>query len=115
MITSTLAGFFGVMADRRPWLGLVYLLLAFPFGIAAFVFVVTVFSLSGVLLLAPFFYSWSPPDFYWWVADTLPEAVLCSLAGALLLVAGLHAVKLIAWLWGRLTVVMLKKEFEALA
>lgn len=111
MITNPLATVFGVVIDRRPWLGLIYMLLAFPFGVGAFVFVVTTFTVGGALLAAPVYYSWSPPNLGWWVADTLPEALLCSLVGALLLIVSLHVVKGIAWLWGRLSEIMLTKGF----
>lgn len=99
-----------LLANRVTWTGMLFQLLKFPFGVAAFVFVVTAFSLSGALLAAPIYYSGSPPDFFWWVADTLPEALLCSLAGALLLVVSLHAVKGIAWAWGRLAALMLGRR-----
>ncbi|HKI86022.1 MAG TPA: sensor domain-containing protein [Thermoanaerobaculia bacterium] len=47
-----LAVFFGVLADRRTYLGLVYLLLAFPLGVAYFVFLASGISLGvGLFIL----------------------------------------------------------------
>jgi len=106
-----------LLKNRVTWTGMLFQLLKFPFGLAAFVFVVTAFLLSGALLCAPFYYRWSPVqlDFYYlyWNADTLGEALLCFLIGLLLLIVSLHVVKGVSWLWGRLAALMLGRSRQA--
>jgi hypothetical protein len=100
-----------LLKNRVTWTGMLFQLLKFPFGLAAFVFLVTTFALGGALLAAPIYYRWSPLEFdlyyAYWSADTLAEALLCSLAGLLLLVVSLHVVKGVSWVWGRLAALML--------
>lgn len=100
-----------LLKNRVTWTGMLFQLLKFPFGLAAFVFVVTAFAISGALLLAPFFYRISPVEFdfvfAYWSADTFGKAILCSLIGLLLLIVSLHIVKGVSWLWGHLAAVML--------
>ncbi len=64
------------------------------------VHLVGIFLLS--LLAAPLYYTWSPPDFFFWVADTLPEALLCSLFGAVVLLISLHLANGLGWIWRQL-------------
>ena len=60
--------------------------------------------------MAPFYYYWSPLDFYFWYVDTLPEALLCSLLGILLYFVSLHALNGLAWIWRELATLMLGKK-----
>lgn len=105
-----------LLKNRVTWTGMLFQLIKFPFGVAAFVFLVTTFALGGALLVAPFYYRWSPLEFdflyAYWSADTLWEALLCSLIGLLLLIVGLHIVKGVSWLWGRLAALMLGRKLE---
>jgi hypothetical protein len=78
----------------------------------SFCFGITALALSGALLFAPLYYRWSPPDFYWWYADTLPEALLCSLIGLLGFVIALHAFNGLGWVWRQLATLMLGQVEE---
>ena len=99
---------------RNPvtWKGLVFLLAKFPLGIASFVILVTFSALSLSLLAAPFIYRRLPLVVNWgwnnvFVIDTLNEAVLASLAGALLVFASMHIFNGVAWLWAKFAHLML--------
>ena len=100
------------IVNRVTWTGPIFLFLKFPLGIFSFVFAIVTLSISLSLLLAPFYYYWSPPDFYFWYVDTLPEALLCSLAGILLFFLSLHALNGLAWIWRELATLMLGKKPE---
>jgi hypothetical protein len=84
-----------------------FLLLKFPLGIASFVAAVTSLSISLSFLLMPFFYRWDTASIGYWNIDTLPEALLCSILGALLLIASLHLLNGFAWVWRGLSRVLL--------
>lgn len=105
--TDRLAAFLG---NRVTWTGPLFLFLKFPLGVLSFVFVVTGLSFSSALFLAPLYYRWEPPDFYWWYVDTLPEALLCSLIGVFAFILTLHALNGLAWVWRELASLMLGKE-----
>lgn len=98
------------LEHKVTWTGPIFLFLKFPLGVASFVFTVVSLTLSLTLLLAPLYYRVSPPDLYWWVADTLPEALLCSLVGFLLFVASLHLLNALAWVWRELAVLLLGRR-----
>jgi hypothetical protein len=91
--------FVGFLANRVTWTGMLFLLLKFPLGIASFVAAVTGLSLSFSLLLAPLYYRFEAPDLYYWRIDTLPEALLASLVGALLFILTLHLLNAFGWIW----------------
>ena len=97
--TSAWGRFVAFLSSKVTWTGMVFLLLKFPLGIASFVLAVTSLSISVSCLLAPFFYRWDAPDFGIWRVDTLPEALLCSLIGALLLILSFHLLNGLAWIW----------------
>ena len=99
--------FVAFLGNRVTWTGMVFLLLKFPLGVASFVVAITSLSLSISLLLAPLYYRWDRPDLGFWVVDTLPEALLCSLIGALLLIVSLHLLNGLAWVWKGLSRVLL--------
>jgi len=69
MSVSTQRRFFGVIAEPQSYLNIFYLLLAFPLGIASFVMVVVLVTVTGALLGALFYY-WVDDgiDFFgiWW-------------------------------------------------
>lgn len=89
------------------WKGIGFLFLKFPLGLFSFCFTVVSLSVSLGLLLAPFYYWFSPPDFFWWYADTLPEALLCSVFGFVGLLVSLHLLNALAWVWRNLATLML--------
>jgi len=89
------------------WKSLAYLGLKFPFGIAAFVVLVTSFSLSVSLILAPLMYRTVPIDFGLWSVDTRDEATVWCMIGAVLLLLCFHLVNGLAYLWGRFAQIML--------
>jgi hypothetical protein len=95
------------LTNRVTWTGMVFLAVKFPLGVASFVLAVVGLSVSLACLLAPFYYRWDPPDLYWWLVDTLPEALLCSLLGAILLILTLHLLNGVAWVWKSLAVILL--------
>lgn len=89
------------------WKSLAYLGLKFPFGIAAFVVLVTSLSLSVALILAPLMYQTVPMNFGLWRVDTKDEATIWCLIGAVLLLLCFHLVNGLAYLWGRFAQIML--------
>jgi hypothetical protein len=93
--------------DTATWKSLGYLVLKFPFGIAAFVVLITSFSISVALVLAPLTYHIMPPDFYFWQVDTKDEAAVWCMIGAMLLLLCFHLVNGLAYLWGRFAQMML--------
>jgi hypothetical protein len=95
------------LKNRVTWTGSLFLLLKFPLGVATFVITITGLSLSLALLLSPFFYPWAPQNVFAWRIDTLPEALLASLAGFALLIAVLHLFNAVAWVWRGLAELLL--------
>ena len=105
------------LGNRVTWTGPVFLFLKFPLGIFSFVFTVTALSVSLALMLAPLYYRWEPLDleigYTGWYVDTLPEALLCSLAGIFIYLLALHAVNGLAWVWRELATLLLGDRREA--
>ena len=99
--------FVAFLSNRVTWTGMVFLLLKFPLGVASFIVAITSLSISVSCLLAPFYYRWNRPDFSFWVVDTLPEALLCSLIGAIFLILSLHLLNGLAWVWKGLSRMLL--------
>ena len=99
-----------VLANPVTWKGMGFMAIKFPLGIFTFVLLVTLVSLSGALILAPFFYAWSPPQIFLWEVDTLDQALVCSLIGVATLLVSLNAFNLLAKVWGWLSRVALGSE-----
>lgn len=99
-----------LFTDTATWKSLAYLLLKFPFGIAAFVVLVTSFSISIALTLAPLIYRTVPLDFGLWQVDNKDEAAVWCMIGAVLLLLCFHLVNGLAFLWGRFAQIMLGPE-----
>lgn len=109
--------FTAFMTNSVAWKGLFYLLARFPLGILSFVVLVTLLSTSLALIAAPFYYLYAPThiDLTWngvdsmpvWMIDTLPEALIVSLAGLLLLLVSLHIFNGLAWVSGKFARIML--------
>lgn len=96
-----------LFGNTATWKSLAYLGLKFPFGIASFVVLVTSFSLSLALILAPLTYRTVPMDFGLWRVDTKDEATVWCMVGAVLLLLCFHLVNGLAYLWGRFAQIML--------
>ncbi len=98
------------LSDRLTWTGMLYLFLKFPVGVASFVIVVTLASLTAALLGAPFYY-WvgDGTDFGIWQVDELWEALILMLAGVPSLFISLHLFNATAYVSGRIARVMLSK------
>lgn len=102
----------GVLTTPATWKGLLFLLLKFPFGIFSFVMTVTLLAISLAFIFAPvLILNRGVIDFGLWVADTLPEAFLCSLLGMILHLISLHILNALAWIWGILARGLLGKSF----
>jgi hypothetical protein len=109
--------FTAMITNPVTWKGLAYLLARFPLGILFFTILVTLVSVSGALLAAPFYYTWFHPQiqFGWnglffnpiWVIDTLPEALLASLIGIFAVFVSMHIVNGLAWVSAKFARVML--------
>jgi len=102
-----------LFGDSTTWKSLFYLLLKFPFGIAAFVVLVTAFSTSLALVLAPLTYGTLSLDFGLWRVDSRDEATIWCLIGVVLLLASFHLVNGLAFVWGRFAQMMLGPEHAA--
>lgn len=102
-----------LFGDTTTWKSFFYLLLKFPFGIAAFVVLVTAFSTSLALILAPLTYSTLSLDFGLWRVDSKDEATIWCLIGAVLLLASFHLVNGLAFVWGRFAQIMLGPDHAA--
>ena len=102
-----------LFADTATWKSLFYLLLKFPFGVAAFVVLVTAFSTSLALVLAPLTYGTLSLDFGLWRVDSKDEATIWCLVGVVLLLASFHLVNGLAFVWGRFAQMMLGADHAA--
>ncbi len=102
-----LGQFKSLFTDSVTWKSLAYLGLKFPFGIAVFSVLVTSFSLSLSLTLAPLLYQMVPMDFGLWRVDNKDEAAICCMIGVVLLLLSFHLVNGLAYLWGRFAQIML--------
>jgi putative sensor protein len=99
-----------LFSATRTWKSFAYLMIKFPFGVVSFVLLVTAFSLSVSLILAPLIYRTVPIDFYLWRVDTKDEATVWCLIGVALLILSMHLVNGLAILWGRFAQIMLGQE-----
>jgi signal transduction histidine kinase len=105
-----------VASDPATWKDLAYLVVLFPLGVVWFVVTTTLWSLALGLLTAPLWY-WIPPAGEMalfndgvrssLVLDTLPEALLACVAGAVLCVAAAWAVRGMAAAHGALALALL--------
>jgi len=102
-----------LFGDATTWKSFFYLLLKFPFGIAAFVVLVTAFSVSLALILAPLTYGTLSMDFGLWRVDSKDEATIWCLIGVVLLLVSFHLVNGLAFVWGRFAQMMLGPDSAA--
>jgi hypothetical protein len=95
--------FRALLTNPVTWKGIGYLTLKFPLGVASFVVLVTLISLSLALLLAPFYYQLPDVQIGWpggLEVDTLSEALVASVVGTALGLVSMHALNGLALLWG---------------
>jgi hypothetical protein len=102
--------------DPATWKDLAYLVLLFPLGLVWFVVTTTLWTFALGLLTAPLWY-WTPSEGglallvngerSYLVIDTLPEALLATVAGAVLVVAAAWAVRAMATAQGALALALL--------
>jgi hypothetical protein len=113
---SIWAGLKRHVTDPVTWQGLLYLLMKFPLGIAAFVVLTTLLALTISLLAMPFLYEFVPglqagvnlgPGLPSWQIDSLGDALLVALVGLGLWPVTMHVTNGMAWLYGRFARVML--------
>lgn len=103
----------GVLTAPTTWKGLLFLLLKFPLGIFSFVVTVTALAISLAFLFAPLLLlTGGVIDFGIWCVDTLAEAFLCSILGALLHVVVLHFLSALGWAWGGLAKILLGQTVD---
>ena len=116
------------LADPITWKSLCYLILKFPLGMATFVILVTLISITLVMLIMPltfesqqFFQTgfFLGSDLAAWQIDSLSEALLCTLIGLVLLPTTLHISNGLAWLHAKFARMMLSDDpmggFSAIA
>lgn len=95
------------------WRGLGLLVVKSAFGMVAFVVLVTLLATSLALLVSPLVYldlAWVHVQVGGWTIDTLPEALVASVAGFLLTFASLHALNLLAEGFGRVAAWLLVED-----
>ena len=74
---------------------------------------VTAFSTSLALVLAPLTYGTLSLDFGLWRVDSKDEATIWCLVGVVLLLASFHLVNGLAFVWGRFAQMMLGPDHAA--
>ena len=98
------------------WKSLLFLFLKFPLGIATFVILTTLVSLTLAFLSMPFTYEFIPhfqagislgPGLPVWQIDSLSDALLCVVIGLLLWPATLHITNGLAWAHAKFARMML--------
>jgi len=109
--------FTATLSNPVTWKGLLFLLAKFPLGLVSFIVLVTLLSISGSLVAAPFYYQWVNPQIHLtidgfhympvWIIDTLPEALLVCLAGVLISLVSMHILNGLSWVSGKFARVML--------
>ena len=105
--------FKALFGDATTWKSFFYLILKFPFGIASFVTLITTFSVSVALILAPLTYRVTRIDFGLFRVDNKDDATVCCLIGMVLLVVSFHLVNGLAFMWGRFAQMMLGPDTPA--
>jgi hypothetical protein len=108
--------FVAALGNPVTWKGLVYLFAKFPLGTLSFIALVTLVSLSGAFIAAPFYYQYVPqaelvidglPWASAWLIDTPFEASIAFLFGILLALVSMHILNGMAWVSGKFARVML--------
>jgi hypothetical protein len=107
------------LANPVTWKSLLYLFMKFPLGIAAFVVLATLISLTLAFLTLPFIYEFLP-EFQagvslgsgraTWRIDSLKDALLGALIGLMLWPVTLHVTNGLAWVHAKFAKLMLSVE-----
>ena len=93
--------------DGRTWKSALFLMLKFPLGIASFVATVTVVSLCGGLIFAPFIYQTGNISIFAWQINTFVEALMATGVGLLIAPFGFQLLNKAAQLSGQFARFML--------
>ncbi len=96
-----------LFTDPATWRDLGYLLLLFPLSLVEFTASVVLWALTLGLIGAPLLYGAGAEIRVLGLVDGWPEALACCLAGVVMLVVTLHAVRGMAWLHGSLATLLL--------
>ncbi len=103
-----------LLGDRATWLMLVYMLLQFVLGIAYFVVLVTVLSISLAFMALPFFQLFSNVPVFNWGDESiyLPywKLILLSISGFLVWTAFMHIARGVGQLHGKMAKWLLVTE-----
>lgn len=105
-----------LLCDSITWKSLAYLVLKFPLGIMSFVLLVTSFSVSLSLTLAPVLSYVLPFDVNFWLlwrTPTVAGEAVCCVVGVVLLIASVHLMNGLALGWGRFTRIGLGNDLVA--
>lgn len=107
------------LANPVTWKSLLYLFMKFPLGVAAFVVLTTLISLTLAFLTMPFVYEFLPefqagvslsPGLSAWQIDSLNDALLVALVGLMLWPVTLHVTNGLAWVHAKFARVMLSVD-----
>ena len=101
-----------VLHLKQPvtWKGLLFLFMKFPIGILQFVITVTLISVVGGLISAPFTYSYIDIDTGLFYINSLPIAIYCCLFGIILVFPVLHLFNFLGKILGQFASVLLGYE-----
>jgi len=88
------------LTNPETWKGLLFLGLKFPLGIASFVTSITLISIAGGLIAAPFTYNTLGCQFSGWELNSMNEAILLFLLGIIVFPLFLHILNIIASAYG---------------
>jgi hypothetical protein len=110
--------FIAAFSNPVTWKGLLYLFAKFPLGTFNFIVMVTLLSVGAAFAGLPFYYPYLESNIsitldgltYFnpvWVIDTMPEAIIGSLIGILIILVSLHLFNGLAWVSGKFARVML--------
>ena len=78
------------LSSKYTWKGLVYLLLKAPLGVISFIVTITLTTVSGVLIVAPFIYRLVDYELPWGAISTMPQALSLTAIGLGLGLLSLH-------------------------
>ncbi len=100
------------LGNPVTWKGLLYLFLKFPLGLAIFIVSCVAISLTAYFITAPVTYTFINPEVWFtyntfWRIDTLSDAMIALVIGAVMLFVTLHLVNGLAWISGWLAKVLL--------
>ncbi len=98
------------MSNPTTWTGIIYLFAKFPLGIASFVSVVVLVSVSASLSTLVIWYRWSDASIGSWEIDTFPEALIWLPVGLLGVLITPHILNLEAALSAQFARLMLSNH-----